>query len=151
MGTVPAIPIQPAPASADWSSAVGANPTDASTLGKVVQGIDDVSQCLGIIIMTPRGSDILRPTFGCNLFSYIDKPINRALPHIVREITAQITLWEPRVTLISVTAAPVLDGSSQTGAKLLVTVTYQLQLTGATRTVTVPIGKLALLPLGAGV
>jgi len=122
--------------SADWSLALGA-------IGQVVQGIADVEQCLGIIVTTPQGSDPLRPTFGANIWRYIDFPISRALPAIVSELTSAITTWEPRVKLVSVTAQPVLDGSAQSGAQLEVTLNWQLKL-GAnpapvqTTTVTVP-------------
>ena len=70
---------------------------------------------------TPRGSDPLRPTFGSDIWRYIDFPIDVALPAIVRELTSAITTWEPRVNLISVTAQPVNDGSTQSGAHLDVT------------------------------
>ncbi len=86
--------------SADWSLALGA-------IGEVVQGIADVEQCLGIIVTTPRGSDPLRPTFGADIWRYIDFPISLALPAIVSELTSAITIWEPRVNLVSVTAQPV--------------------------------------------
>jgi phage baseplate assembly protein W len=107
--------------SADWSLALGA-------IGDVVQGIADVEQCLGIIVTTPRGSDPLRPTFGADIWRFIDFPINRALPAIVGELTAAITVWEPRVTLVSVTAQPVIDASAQSGAHLDVTLNWQLKL-----------------------
>ena len=122
--------------SADWSLALGA-------IRKVVQGIADVEQCLGIIVTTPQGSDPLRPTFGADIWRYIDFPISLALPAIVSELTSAITTWEPRVNLVSVTAQPVLDGSAQSGAHLEVTLNWQLKL-GATAapvqttTVTVP-------------
>jgi phage baseplate assembly protein W len=122
--------------SADWSLALGA-------IGEVVQGIADVEQCLGIIVTTPRGSDPLRPTFGADIWRYIDFPIDRALPAIVSELTSAITAWEPRVNLVSVTAQPVNDASAQSGAHLDVTLTWQLKL-GATAspsrstTVTIP-------------
>jgi uncharacterized protein len=112
--------------SADWSLALGA-------IGEVEQGIADVEQCLGIIVTTPLGSDPLRPTFGANIWRYIDFPINQALPAIVSELTSAIAMWEPRVKLVSVTAQPVLDGSSQSGAHLDVTLNWQLNL-GATAT-----------------
>ena len=107
--------------SADWSLELG-------TLGGVVQGIADVEQCLGIIVTTPRGSDPLRPTFGADIWRYIDFPIDEALPAIVSELTSAITMWEPRVNLISVTAQPVNDGSTQSGAHLAVTLAWQLKL-----------------------
>jgi phage baseplate assembly protein W len=107
--------------SADWSLALGA-------IGDVVQGIADVEQCLGIIVTTPRGSDPIRPTFGADIWRFIDFPISRALPAIVSELTSAITVWEPRVTLVSVTAQPVIDASSQSGAHLDVTLNWQLKL-----------------------
>ncbi|HWN56873.1 MAG TPA: GPW/gp25 family protein [Methylomirabilota bacterium] len=107
--------------SADWSLQLGA-------IGGVVQGIADVEQCLGIIVTTPRGSDPLRPTFGADIWRYIDFPIDEALPAIVSELTSAITIWEPRVNLISVTAQPVNDGGTQSGAHLDVTLTWQLKL-----------------------
>ncbi|HEY6417581.1 MAG TPA: GPW/gp25 family protein [Candidatus Binataceae bacterium] len=110
--------------SADWSLKLGA-------IGQVVQGIADVDQCIVIILTTPLGSDPLRPTFGSDIWRYIDFPINIARPSIVRELTSAITTWEPRVTVLNVATGPVLDGSTQSGAQLTVTVTWQLKLSGA--------------------
>jgi len=107
--------------SADWSLALGA-------IGEVVQGLADVEQCLGIIVTTPRGSDPLRPTFGADIWRYIDFPISLALPAIVGELTSAITIWEPRVNLVSVTAQPVNDATAQSGAHLDVTLNWQLKL-----------------------
>src|SRR5260370_7804568 len=92
--------------SADWSLELG-------TLGGVVQGIADVEQCLGIIVTTPRGSDPLRPTFGADIWRYIDFPISLALPSIVSELTSAITIWEPPVNLLSVTAQTANDATTQ--------------------------------------
>jgi hypothetical protein len=110
--------------SADWSLKLGA-------IGQVVQGVADVDQCVAIILTTPLGSDPLRPTFGCDIWRYIDHPMSESLPAIVRELTAALTLWEPRITLVNVTAVPVLDTTTQSGAHLNVSVTWQLNLSGA--------------------
>jgi hypothetical protein len=107
--------------SADWSLALG-------SIGEVVEGIADVEQCLGIIVTTPRGSDPLRPTFGADIWRYIDFPISRALPAIVSELTSAITIWEPRVNLVSVTVQPVNDATGQSGAHLDVILNWQLKL-----------------------
>ena len=119
--------------SADWSLEVG-------TIGSVVQGLADVDQCIAIILSTPRGSDVLRPTFGADLWRYIDNPITLALPAIVREASAAITLWEPRVRVVSISAATDTDS----GSHLNITVTWQLKLGGnasTTRTTSVGIGE----------
>lgn len=113
--------------SSDWSLRLGA-------LGEVAQGIADVDQCIKIILTTPKGSDPLRPTFGADLWRYIDSPITVAVPSIVREVTAAISMWEPRVTLISATVTPAIDGTAQSGAHLNITIRWQLKLDGAPAT-----------------
>ena len=109
--------------SADWSLKLDA-------IGSVVQGLQDIAQCITIILTTPRGSDPLRPTFGADLWRFIDSPINAAVPAIVREVGAAIAMWEPRVVVESVNVTPVSDGGTQSGAQLNVTVTWQLKLSG---------------------
>jgi phage baseplate assembly protein W len=137
--------VSPAIQSADWSLALG-------DIGAVVQGPDDVAQCIVIIFNTPKGSDPLRPTFASDLWKYVDRPINRTIPAIVREATDAITLWEPRISLISLTPTAILDGSSQNGAKLQIDLVYKLKLTGAQGRVVAPVfGKLAKVPFGVGV
>ena len=107
-------------ASVDWSLKLNA-------MGEVVEGLDDVEQCVRIILTTPKGADPLRPTFGSDLWQYIDYPIDVAVPSIVREVTEAITLWEPRITLTSVTAAP----DPNTVGRLMLTITWRLQLGSA--------------------
>jgi phage baseplate assembly protein W len=110
--------------SADWSLELDqGSPTGlpGSGIGNVVQGIADINQCLIIIITTPLGSDPLRPTFGCDLLSWIDKPITLATPGLVAAIVAAITQWEPRVQLISVVITP----GAQLG-QLIITITWQV-------------------------
>jgi phage baseplate assembly protein W len=88
----------------------------------VVQGVDDVNQCIGIILGTPKGSDPLRPTFACDLWQWIDAPVNVARPYLVREIVEAITKWEPRVRVLSVVIG--LVGLSQ----LSIAITWQLKV-----------------------
>ena len=122
--------------SADWSLKLGA-------IGQVVQGLGDVAQCLAIILSTPKGSDPLRPTFGADIWRFIDYPVNRAIPAIVNELTQAITQWEPRVKLLTVNVVPAADESSQAGAHYNVTLTWKLRLGGAsaptqTSSITIP-------------
>lgn len=67
--------------------------------GGFVEGIEDIRQCIRIILETPLGSDPLRPDFGSNLHLYLDYPIDRARPHIVRETVEAIRKWETRCTV----------------------------------------------------
>jgi phage baseplate assembly protein W len=81
--------------SKDWQVRLGAP-------GEVVTGLADIAQCLNIILATPRGTDPLRPEFGSDLWRYLDWPMDRALPHIVRESIDAIETWEPRVEVLGV-------------------------------------------------
>jgi len=74
--------------------------------GEIVQGIHDIDQAIRIILSTPLGSDAHRPPFGCRIHDYIDWPITRARPHLVREIVAALNRWEPRMRLESVQIEP---------------------------------------------
>jgi len=74
--------------------------------GELVEGIHDIDQAIGIILSTPPGADAHRPTFGCRIHDYIDWPITRARPHLVREIVAALNRWEPRMRLQSVQIEP---------------------------------------------
>jgi phage baseplate assembly protein W len=117
--------------SADWSLALDTPGDPGSGIGRVVQGAADVDQCIQIILSTPRGSDPLRPTFGADIWRYIDYPVNAATAAIVREVTLAITLWEPRVVLVKVAATPIIDGGAQSGARMQVSVTWRLKLASA--------------------
>ena len=87
----------------------------------VAEGIDDINQAIHLILTTPKGSDPHRPEFGSDLHLYIDYPIVRAVPHVVRESVEAIRRWEPRIELIRV--RPYVDGD---GSQLVVRVEYRL-------------------------
>lgn len=68
----------------------------------IVEMHDDIRQSIHIILRTPIGSEPLRPEFGSEIYKYIDWPINRAKPHVVREAIDALARWEPRIKVISV-------------------------------------------------
>ncbi len=114
--------------SADWSLMLDSPSQPGSGIGSVVPGVSDVDQCIKIILTTPKGTDVLRPTFGTDIWKYIDAPIHQARPAVVGEVTRSITQWEPRVKVLNVTVAPLAAAAVQAGAHLEVTVAWQLNL-----------------------
>lgn len=84
--------------SAYWSPRLG-------EFGGVVEDLADIDQCIRIIVATPKGSDPLRPLFGCDAWKYQDAPVDVALPNVVREVYSAIAMWEPRAALVGVTFA----------------------------------------------
>lgn len=73
-------------------------------IGGIAQGVDDINQCITLIITTQKGTDPHRPTFGSDVYKYIDYPVNEAKPNIIRETIDAISLWETRITINSVSA-----------------------------------------------
>jgi uncharacterized protein len=114
--------------SADWSLMLDGAGQPGSGIGNVVSGVSDVNQCIAIILTTPQGTDVLRPTFGTDVWKYIDAPISQATPAIVREVVQSITQWEPRVKVLSVKTTPITSTSNQPGAHLEITVNWRLRL-----------------------
>lgn len=73
-----------------------------NSIGGVAEGVDDINQCIAIILLTRKGTVPHRPTFGSDIYKYIDSPANEAIPNIVREATDSITLWETRININSI-------------------------------------------------
>lgn len=73
-----------------------------NTIGGVAEGVEDINQCIAIILLTRKGSVPHRPTFGSDIYKYIDYPVNEAIPNIVREATDSISLWESRIKINSI-------------------------------------------------
>lgn len=65
--------------------------------GQVVEDAADIGQCITVILTTPLGSVPHQPEFGANTWNYLDLPIPRATPYLVRETMAAIRRWEPRI------------------------------------------------------
>lgn len=82
---------QTLPSSLHWQPSYGG--------GGFAIAYDDLRQAIRTILATRIGSDPLRPDFGSRLPDYLDWPIDRARPHVVRETVAAIRKWEPRVSV----------------------------------------------------
>jgi len=70
--------------------------------GEVVEGWLDIDQAIRIILTTPKGSDRHRPEFGFGGYDYLDWPVNRATPHLVREAVRAIRRWEKRAEVVKI-------------------------------------------------
>ncbi len=67
--------------------------------GEVVQDLQDIAQCIVIILSTNKGSDPFRPNFGFNLGELLDKPVNYVIPNGKLGILNALEEYEPRVTV----------------------------------------------------
>jgi phage baseplate assembly protein W len=114
--------------SADWSLELDATAGGGtgSGIGSIVQALDDVNQCIAIILTTIPGEDPFRPTFGCDITQYLDQPIQAAQSAIAGTVTNALATWEPRITVKSVTSTV----SAASPGALDVTVSWVLKLAG---------------------
>lgn len=76
--------------SAEWGISL-------NEIGAVVEGNDDINQCIAIIVRTIKGTDPFRPNFGCDILRYLDLTKRLAAPGLAKEIGDAIKLWEPRI------------------------------------------------------
>jgi len=74
-----------------------------NSIGGVAEGVEDINQCIAIILLTQKGTDPLRPTFGSDIYKYVDTPVNSAKANIIRESIDAIEKWETRIKIDSVT------------------------------------------------
>jgi len=71
-------------------------------IGEVVEGWADIDQAIRIILSTPKGTDRHRPDFGFGGHDYLDWPVDRAIPHLVREAVTAIRAWEKRADIVKI-------------------------------------------------
>lgn len=81
--------------SADWA-------LSTAQIAEVVEGIADINQCIAIILTTKKGSDPFRPTFGSDIWEWIDRPLPVAMPNMKRAIHEAVGTWEPRVIITNI-------------------------------------------------
>src|SRR6185503_10327975 len=78
--------------------------------GKLLSGIDHLRQSIRDILTTPKGSRVMRRTYGSNLFYLVDAPMNRGTISKIRAETVNaLSDQEPRISVTKVTvdsAAP---------------------------------------------
>ncbi len=131
---------QPQPDWADWSMELDVTADAAGAgLGHLVQALDDIQQCLLILLTTPKGSDPFRPTFGADLFRWIDAPIDIATANLAREAAVAIQTWERRAVFESLSVAPI-DATDQSGSHLQLTVSWRPSTGGELQILSFAIG-----------
>lgn len=76
----------------------------------IVEGIDDIMQCVYIVLTTIPGSDPLRSEFGSNIYQYLDKPLETVKAKIIYVATIAIERWEKRLQVTRCTVSRTADG-----------------------------------------
>lgn len=66
------------------------------------QGVSEVNQCIQLLIATVQGERVMRPEYGCRLYTRVWDNIDSVASDGLTDIREAIENFEPRVDLISV-------------------------------------------------
>lgn len=82
-----------------------------------------IKQSIADILLTAKGSRIMRRTYGSNLYQLIDRPISAALMlQLSTACVMAISQWEPRVRVESFKVSAVQGNSAQYQGTLTATI-----------------------------
>lgn len=86
----------------------------------------DIREAIWIILSTPKGERVMRPDFGCGIHDFVFASVNiSTLTLIESSVREVLTLWEPRVEVMSV---KVTTDEIDKG-KLLINIDYKVRTT----------------------
>lgn len=70
---------------------------------RMVDGEDDVSEALWILLSTKPGERVMHPAYGCALHQMVFEAVNESTVAEIKDVVERAVLFfEPRVTLIGV-------------------------------------------------
>jgi phage baseplate assembly protein W len=80
---------------------------DASSASvRMVSAERDIRESLWILLSTEKGERVMVPEYGCDIWRYVFRGITTTLiAQVERAVATAILNWEPRVTVIEVTAS----------------------------------------------
>lgn len=96
---------------------------------------ESIPQAIWMILATAPGERVMRPDFGCGLHDLVFA-VNDATTasRVAAEVRRALLLWEPRIDLLDVTAAP--DAADAT--RLLIRIEYKVRATNSRQNLVYP-------------
>lgn len=98
--------------------------------GRIVESSEEeqVRQAIELILRTAPGERVMRPDFGCGIHELVfDTMSDEAIGRVQGEVTDALAKWEPRITVLEVTAQQ--DPDERT--RLLVEIDYSVRSTNS--------------------
>ena len=95
----------------------------------------DIEEAIRIILLTPKGQRVMRPEFGCQIHELIFAPNDSTTSGLATYYVEEaLTMWEPRIRLIEVTAMP----DEENDGRLLIQIEYEIKSTYDRRSLVFP-------------
>ena len=83
-----------------------------NTLGEIIQGTDDIRQCIQTILQVVKGSIPFMPELGTDIIEAIGENTEDAIDIGIAIITKEIPLQEPRAEVLDVTGDKEENGTT---------------------------------------
>jgi hypothetical protein len=102
---------------------------------------NEINQAIQIILMTPLGQRVMRPTFGCRIHELGFAPNNnQTAAQAQRYVEEALNMWEPRVNLkrVRVENFDPNDTSKNSRHKLWIEIEYEIKATHDRRSLVYP-------------
>lgn len=106
---------------AGWAFPVGVNARGRVALANREQ---EIEQAIKIILLTPKGQRVMRPTFGCQIHDLVFAPNDGNTAGLAAfYVQEALAMWEPRITVLEVDVSP--DPDDQ--ARVLIAIEYEIK------------------------
>ena len=117
---------------AGWAFPVGVDARGRIALSRRER---DIEEAMLMILLTPKGQRIMRPEFGCQIHDLVFAPNDATTAGLALYYTREaLAMWEPRIRVLDVLAAPDPDGP----ARLLIEIHYEVKATYDKRSLVFP-------------
>lgn len=115
-----------------WAFPVG---IDGRGRVALARGEDDVVQAIRMILLTPKGTRVMRPGFGCKVHDLVFAPNDATTAGLAAYyVRDALAMWEPRIDVLDVVAGPDPDAPE----RLLIEVRYEVRATHDERSLVFP-------------
>lgn len=105
----------------------------------LVSDTEKIEQSIRIILSTPIGQRVMRPTFGSRLHELVFAPLNPETFGLAElYVEEALTFWEPRIEVLEVNAR----GDPDQPSLLLIAVDYRIKATHDQRSLVYPFYRL---------
>ena len=95
----------------------------------------DIEEAILIILLTAKGQRVMRPEFGCRIHDLVFAPNDATTAGLaVYYVEEALAMWEPRIRVLDVRAAPDPSASE----RLLVEIEYEVKATYDRRALVFP-------------
>ena len=117
-----------------WAFPLGVNSRGMITL---TSEQSELEQAIIIILSTPIGARVMRPTFGSRLHELLFEPNNiQTAAQARRYVEEALGMWEPRIRVKNVDVSP--DPQDKDSARLLIQIHYEIKATHDPRSLVHP-------------